>query len=563
MDPNGWPQQREKHLTMTDSTAFTPKNPTFLFKPVDLLAGLSVASILLPEAVAYAAIAHLSIQAAISAMLAGLLCYAALGASRFAIVSPTSSSAALVAAAALSLLPPGSNQQAALSFGLVILTGCGLILMSFARLGRLSAFVSRPVLRGFSFALAATIIIKQLPKILGVEANGANPFLLLANLVNTLPDWSWWSLASGIAALLLLTGLKRYTQLPGAFVVLALGIGLSYGIDLAPLHVATVGHFELELPLPGLPVLNMKQWLDAAELAGGLLVIIFSESWGSIRSLAIRHGDHVEPNRELFALGAANLFSGLVQGMPVGAGFSASVANESSGAQSRWAGVCAASSVLLLIVFGKPLIEHIPEPVLAATVVGALLHALNPQPLMELWRINRDQYLTLAAIASVLFFGVLHGMLIAVGLSIASAIRTFSQPAVRELTELDSSRNYVDRENHPQARVHPQILILRPEEPLFFASVDGIMDVVRTIIRQRSDCKILILSLEQSSDLDSSARDCLIELCLHLKALGIVTLLARVKDPVRQLLQDTTGDLFAERLFWSVADAADRAEQLL
>ena len=127
------------------------------------------------------------------------------------------------------------------------------------------------------------------------------------------------------------------------------------------------------------------------------------------------------------------------------------------------------------------------------------------------------------------------------------------------MTELDSSRYYVDRENHPQARVHPQILILRPEEPLFFASVDGIMDVVRTIIRQRSDCKILILSLEQSSDLDSSARDCLIELCLHLKALGIVTLLARVKDPVRQLLQDTTGDLFAERLFWSVADAAAAA----
>lgn len=540
-----------------------PNANTNPFKLIDVLAGLSVASILLPEAVAYAAIAHLSIQSAISALLAGLFCYACLGASRFAIVSPTSSSAALVAAAALSLLPAGSTQQSALSFALVLLTGCGLILVAFARLGRLSAFVSRPVLHGFSFALAATIIVKQLPKILGIDASGSNPFTLLVNIFRFLPQWSWWSLASGILALILLTGLKRYTKLPAAFVVLALGIGLAFGCDLAVFHIAVVGEFSLALPHAGLPSLSLKQWLDTAELAGGLLVIIFSESWGSIRSLAIRHGDHVEPNRELFSLGAANLLSGLIQGMPVGAGFSASVANEASGAQSKWSGVFAASSVLLLAIFGKPLIEHIPEPVLAATVVGALLHALNPKPLLELWRINRDQYLTLAAIISVLFFGVLHGMVIAVGLSIASAIRTFSQPTVRELTELDSTRNYIDRENHPEAQPHPTILILRPEEPLFFASVDGIFDVVRAHLKKRSDCKIVILSLEQSSDLDSTARDSLIELCQNLKDAGVITLLARVKDPVRQLLQNTTGNLFTDKLFWSVADAADAAEKLI
>ena len=543
--------------------SLTP-DPNIIFKPADILAGLSVASILLPEAVAYAAIAHLSIQAASSALMVGLVCYAVLGASRFAIVSPTSSSAALVAAAALSLLPAGSGQQAELSFGLVILTGCGLIMLSFARLGRLSAFVSRPVLRGFSFALAATIIVKQLPKILGIDdVGGSNPFTVLTNILSFMPEWSWWSLASGIAALLLLTGLKRHTSLPGSFVVLALGIALAYGCDLSAYHIATVGHVDLAVPALAVPQLSMKQWLDAAELAGGLLVIIFSESWGSIRSLAIRHGDQVEPNRELFALGAANLASGLVQGMPVGAGFSASVANESFGAQSKWSGVVASVSVLLLVILGQPLIEHIPEPVLAAAVVGALLHALNPQPIVELWRINRDQYLTLAAIISVLFFGVLHGMLIAVALSIGSAIRTFSQPAVRELTELDSTRNYVDRENHPGTSPHPQILILRPEEPLFFASVDGIVDVVKSFVNQRKDCKIVILSLEQSSDLDSSARDCLIELFLYMNLHGITILLARVKDPVRHLLLDTALDLFHHKLFWSVADADDQAQRLL
>ncbi len=548
---------------MTNKAIQTFFNSTTTFKIIDLFAGLSVASILLPEAVAYAAIAHLTIQAAISALLAGLFCYACLGASRFAIVSPTSSSAALVAAAALSLAPAGGPDQAAFSFALVILIGCGLIVLAFARLGRLSAFVSRPVLHGFSFALAFTIIVKQLPKILGIEATGSNPFTLLMAIVSSISMWSWWSLASGIVALVLLVGIKKTTRLPAAFIVLALGIGLSYVSDLSRYSVSVVGHFALGFPSISLPRINMKQWLDAAELAGGLLVIVFSESWGSIRSLAIKHEDVVEPNRELFSLGAANLASGLIQGMPVGAGFSASVANETSGAQTRWAGVYAGLSVLLLAIFGKPLIEHIPEPVLAATVVGALLHSLNPQPIIELWRINRDQYLTLAAIISVLFFGVLHGMLIAVGLSIASAIRTFSQPAVRELTELDTTRNYVDRENHPNALPHPDILILRPEEPLFFASVDGIIDVIKSLLKSRNDCKILILSLEQSSDLDSSARDSLIELCHFLNKNRIITLFARVKDPVRLLLLKTAPDIFQDKLFWSVADAANSADTLL
>jgi len=533
------------------------------FKTIDILAGLSVASILLPEAVAYAAIAHLSIQSAMNAVVIGLVCYAILGASRFAIVSPTSSSAILVSAAALSLMPTGSHEQAALSFALVILTGLGLIVVAFMRLGRLSAFVSRPVLYGFSFALAATIIIKQLPNMVGIKATGSNPFALLADLFGQLTHWSWWSFSVGFAALLLLSGLKRYTKLPGAFVALALSIGLAYAVDLSTLHIAMVGHVELALPHIGLPNLSMKQWLDAAPLAVGLLVIIFSESWGSIRSLAVQHGDNVEPNRELFTLGVANLASGLMRGMPVGAGFSASVANETAGAQSKWSGAVAAVCVLAIAIIGQPLIEHIPQPVLAAVVIGALFHALNPQPLIALWRMNRDQYLTLAALVSVLFFGVLHGMLIAVVLSVASAIRTFIQPTVHELTELDATRNYVDRVNHPEAEPHENILILRPEEPLFFASVDGILDVIKTQVQSRPQCRILILSLEQSSNLDSTATENLIELSTTLAKLGIVLLLARVKDPVRTLLLKTAPDLFQEKLFWSVADAADAAERLL
>ena len=551
------------------SSLKSPTNsPTTIDKRLSLLdtfAGLSVASILLPEAVAYAAIGGLPIQAAISALVVGLLCYAILGASRFAIVAPTSSSAALVAAASMSFMPASIDERYAISFALVILTGAGLMIASVARLGRLSAFISRPVLRGFSFALAATIIVKQLPIMLGVHASGANPIILIINLFKQLSAWSWWSFGAGIAALCVILIIKHKTKLPAAFIVLALGIAAAYSVDLSAFNISLVGHVNLALPQLSMPHLDNQQWLNVAELAGGLLVIIFAESWGSIRSLALQHGDSVAPNRELFALGAANLSSGLLQGMPVGAGFSASSANESAGAQSKFAGIFAALCVALLVIFGKSLIEHIPEPVLAAAVMGALLHSLNPRPLMLLWRLDRDQYLSLAALFGVLFFGVLHGMLFAVALSIASAMRAFSAPSVKELVELGDSRNFVALLNHPEAVSNatkdPKILILRPEVPLFFANIDGVMDAIKNQIEAHRATQIVILSLEQSSDVDSSAAENLVELAALLKRRDITLLLARVKDSIRLVLQKVPNSTCDQFEFWSVADAVSYAKQ--
>ena len=527
----------------------------------DTVAGLSVAFILLPEAVAYAAIAHLTIQAAITAALVGLICYAWLGSSHFAIVAPTSSAAALLAAVVLSMRPVNSQIATSLGFALVMLTGVGLLIVAKAKLGRLSAFVSRPVLHGFSFALAVTIIVKQLPIILGIKVHASDPFHILVELFTHADEMAFWSAVIGCCSLFLLAVLKRWPLVPGAFVVLVIGICLSRFVNLADFNVAIVGPVLIKLPELSLPQLSMEKWLQLAELACGLLVIIVAESWGSIRSLSLIHGDEVEPNRELFALGAANLVSGVLQGMPVGAGFSASAANEQAGAQSKLAGVVAACVLLLMVVFGQMWIGLIPEPIVAAAVINALSHALNLKSLIYLWRIDRDQYLALAAIVAVLVFGVLHGMLIAVGLSLASAIRSFSQPLVRELAELGHSRDYVDRENHPQARVQDHLLILRPEEPLFFASVEGILAEVQLHLKGRSDVDILILSLEQSADLDSTAVDCLIELADQLNRQNKVLLLARVKDPIRRLLLELAAEQFHEKLFWSVADAVVDAQK--
>jgi MFS superfamily sulfate permease-like transporter len=527
----------------------------------DAVAGLSVAFILLPEAVAYAAIAHLTIQSAITAALVGLMCYAWFGESHFAIVAPTSSAAALLAAVVLSLRPVDSNVAAGLGVALVILTGVGLLVFAKAKLGLLSAFVSRPVLHGFSFALAVTIITKQLPIILGIKVQASDPFHILVELSNHANEWASWSAVIGCSALILLGILKRWSTVPRAFVVLVFGICLSNAVNLADFNVAIVGPLQIKPPGLSLPQLPLEKWVQLAELACGLLVIIVAESWGSIRSLSLIHGNDVEPNRELFALGTANLVSGLFQGMPVGAGFSVSSANEEAGAQSKLAGVIAALVLLLMVVFGQAWIGLIPEPIVAAAVINALSHALSPKSLLQLWRMDRDQYLALAAVIAVLAFGVLHGMLIAIGLSLASAMRSFSQPLVRELAELGNSRDYVDRENHPNAHPQANLLILRPEEPLFFASIEGILTEVQLRLKSRSDVQILVMSLEQSANLDSTAAECLIELADNLKRQNKVLLLARVKDPIRQLLLKLAEEQFHGKLFWSVDDAVVDAQK--
>lgn len=532
------------------------------FSAADAIAGLSVAFILLPEAVAYAAIAHLTIQAAVTAALVGLICYACIGKSHFAIVAPTSSAAALLAAVVLSLRPMDVEAAETLGVALVMLTGVGLIVFAKAGLGRLSAFVSRPVLHGFSFALAATIITKQLPLVLGIKVRATGPLQIMVELFHHIHELALWSTAMGCGALVLLWFLKRWRTVPGAFVVLALGISLSHVINLADFQIALVGPLQIKPLTLAFPQLPLDKWLRLAELAIGLLVIIVAESWGSIRSLSLIHGNVVEPNRELMALGTANLVSGLLHGMPVGAGFSVSAANEEAGAQTKLAGVMAALVLLLMVVFGKDWIALIPEPIVAAAVINALSHALNPRVLIHLWRINRDQYLAMAAIIAVLAFGVLHGMLIAIGLSIAAAIRSFSLPVVRELAELGHSRDYVDRENHPDAITHPHLLILRPEEPLFFASVEGILAEVQHRLLSRNDVQILIISLEQSANLDSTAAECLIELADELKRQNKVLLLARVKDRISRLLFKLAQSQFQGKLFWSVEDAVVNAHQV-
>lgn len=504
----------------------------------DLIAGASVAGLLLPEAVAYAGIGNMPPQAGVMALFAGLLCYGLLGGSRFAIVSATSSSAAVLLAATGSMAGGDVLLRLSLAGGLVMLTGLLFLVGAAARVGAVSAFIAKPVLRGFTFGLAVVIIFKQGPKLVGLHLHASDLRHLLVDLVSQFEHWHLPSLGVGLVALALLFGMGRQSRRwPAALVVMVLGIAAQHFGPLPEWGVLRVGDINLDLERPTMPLLDQVQWLRMGELAVAMVLILYAESYGSIRTLALRHGDGNEPNRDLMALGVANVFSSLLHGMPVGAGYSASVANEASGAQSRWSGLFAAGILLLVVLTLMPFIADLPDPILGAIVIYALGHTLDPRVFSPYFLWRRDRLIALAAVAAVLWLGVLDGLLLSIGVSLFMTLRGLAQAKVVELGRLDDSHDFIDLDIYPQASKVDGVVILRPEAPLFFANVESLLGQVRHELRHRPGWHTLVLSLEESPNLDGTSIEALRDLCHDLSCAGQRVVLARLKNHAHRVLQ--------------------------
>ncbi|WP_296229003.1 SulP family inorganic anion transporter [Ralstonia sp. UBA689] len=511
----------------------------------DVIAGFSIAGLLLPEAVAYAGIASLPPQAGLIALLSGLVVYALVGSSRFAIVSATSSSAAVLFATVLS--EPGTNGTTALTLAaaLIIATGLLFILAGMARLGGMSDFIARPVLRGFTFGLALTIAIKQLPKILDVAVHHGDTPRMALDLVSGAAGANPYSTALGAIALALLFGLGRWGgRIPATLVVIVLAIAAGYWSDWHAHGIAMVGHIDLQNISFGVPNLSRTAWMQSAELGFALLLILYAESYGSIRNFALKHGDGISANRDLVALGCANLLSGLLHGMPVGAGYSATSANEAAGAQSRLAGLCAAAVVALIVWLFLPQLARIPEPVLAAIVIFAVSHSLHPSVFKPYWTWHRDRLVVIAALLAVLVLGVLHGLLAAIGVSLLLTLRKLSEPNVSVLGRLRESHDFVDVSLHPEAKALPGVLIARPEVPLFFANTERVLGTVRTLLREPQEPPLhtVMLSLEESPDVDGSAIEALRIFAAECAARGLQLMFVRLKPRALTALQRATDD---------------------
>jgi MFS superfamily sulfate permease-like transporter len=527
----------------------------------DLIAGLSIAGLVLPEAFAYASIAALPPQAGVAALVAGIAGYALLGRSRFAIVAATSSSAAVLAAATASLGVTDPGQRAALAAGLVMLTGLILLLAGAARLDALSDLIARPVLRGFAFGLAAVIVLRQLPHWVGLHPEATDAIGLLAQLLGA--HWHLPGLVLGAGSLVALAVLSRWPRVPGPLLVLAgavivqkLGLTAGAGID-------TVGPIALGLAMPAVPALAFDQWLRLGELAVALVFIVYAESQGSIGAFALKHRHTLRFDRELLALGLANLLSGLLRGLPVGAGFSATSANEAAGAQSRLASLAALGFALVLVVVCLPWIALIPLPVLASVVIHAVGATLRDPPFARYFRWHRDRIVVVVACAAVMVLGVLDGLLVSIAASLVMLLRGQVAVRVTTLGRLGTSHDFVPLASDPSVRAIDGMLILRPEMPLFFANADRSLALARARVEaalqdaSAPPLRGLVLSLEESPDLDGTAIEALGELARDLATRGVALRLARVKDAAYHALERASLPGLACKPSWklSVDDA--------
>jgi MFS superfamily sulfate permease-like transporter len=460
---------------------------------------------------------------------------------------------------------PGIDTATRLAMGaaIVALAGVFFVIAGIAKLGAVSSLIAKPVLRGFALGLALTIVVKQLPKVLSVQPAHSDFFRLFAGLA---AEWRHWNLAGAamaLAALLLLRGLSRWRAVPAALLVIVCGIALDVSGLCHAWGVAAVGPISLDFSHPGVPQLDRAQWQNLGGLAFAMALILYAESYGSIRTFAMRHGDNVSANRDLLALGGANMLSALFQGMPVGAGYSATSANESAGAQSRAAGIVAGLVVGVAVFTLLPWIAHTPEPLLAAIVINAVSHSLNPSALRPYFHWRRDRLVALVAVAAVLVLGVLDGLLAAIGVSLLLLLRGFSRTTVSWLGRLGQSHDYVDTARHPEAVVPPGVLIARPEVPLFFGNADAVFASIRARIDATPGLRRMVLSLEESPDLDATSIEALCDFAAYVRVRGLRLSLARVKDDVRDLLAKVNSpDLHAEVYApWSVDDAVQPPQQ--
>ena len=506
----------------------------------DFLAGLTVLALLIPEGMAYAEIAGMPPQTAFYAAPIGLLLYAVFGTSRQLVVAVSAAIATMSAATVGPLAAAGSPEYAALTAGLALLAGIVSILAGLFKLGRIANFFSESVLTGFVTGLALTIAIKQVPKLFGFEGGEGNFWQRLIHIFTHLDETHLLTLLVSLLSLALLLFLeRRFHKLPAALIVMVLGILVSAALNLEGRSVHVVGDIPAGLAPPKLPGLSLDQWLLLLPGAFGLALVNFAEAYGPARSLASKHRYEVRADQELVGLGAANFGAGLFQGFPIGSSLSKSAANDRAGARTPLALIFCAALTIIVALFFTPFFGPLPEAVLGAVVVIAVAGMVKVKALRRLYRLSLADF-TLATIAmlGVLTFEALEGLLIAVILSLLALVWRASQARLSVLGREPGGLVFSDVQRHPENRTVPSLLVIRPDEGLFFANATSLREEVRSQVdAAQPSVQVLLLDLEMSNQLDMPSVDMLVELKEELEAAGVRLWLARLHGPVHDLLE--------------------------
>ena len=537
--------------------------PSFVgFRPAwvraDVIAGLTVWAVLVPESLAYATIAGVPPVVGLYAAVPALTLYALVGSSRHLIVSPMSATAAL-SFGIVADYGGGDSEAVVLTTALALATGLVAMAAGLLRLGFLASFISEPVLKGFIIGLALTIMIGQIPAMLGVDKGSGNFFEQTWDLITHLGDTDVLSAVVGIGSLVALLVLRRWMPfLPGSLIIVLIGIAAVNLLGLDDDGLDIVGTIQSGLPDLGLPDVSGNDFLTLLAAAVGVMLVGFAEGLGAAKTYAAREGYDVDANRELVGLGVANLGAGLASGMVVNGSLSKTAVNGGAGAKSQISGLTAAVLTVVTLLFLTGLFEKLPEATLAAVVVAAVIELVDIASLKRLWRVRTgrlasvyrvtarvDFFAAAATLLGVLLFETLPGLIIGIAVSLGLLIARTSRPHTAVLVPVPRSGDapstqaqiWVDSERNPDIPAVAGLLVVRVEAPLMFTNADVVREQIRDLVAD-SDPRptVVVLDGRTTPSIDVTAAGMLVLLRQDLSRLGATLVMADDVGQVRDVL---------------------------
>jgi high affinity sulfate transporter 1 len=507
--------------------------------PRDLTAGLVLSVLLIPQGMAYAELAGLPAITGLYATVMCLVAYAAVGPSPFLVLGPDSALAAMIAAVVLPLAAGSEAQAVALASVLALLVGLVCVAAGVFKLGFVADLLSRPIRVGYLAGLAVTIVVGQLPKLLGFSVDADGLLRELAAIWQNRGQTNAYALAIGLVDLVIILELRRRrSRVPGVLVAVVVSI-LAVGVfGLTARGVQVVGALPQGFPAPSLPRVDPAALPLLLAAALGISLVAIGDTIVLSRSFGARHGYEPNSNQELAGIGAANLLTGLFQGFPVTSSSSRTAVAEQSGAKTQLTGLVGAGCVLAMLLFFPNLVQNLPQPALAALVISAAVTLFDLAELRRLYAMRRSEFgLAVVCALGVALGGVLVGIVIAVGLAIVLFFQRAWRPHWAVLGRPPGVPGFHDTSRYPDAILVPRLLILRWDGPLFFANAGLFRDLVRRRVAEtRPTPDWVLVAAEPITDVDTTAAQVLAEFDEELNADGVHLAFAELKDPVKDTM---------------------------
>jgi high affinity sulfate transporter 1 len=529
----------------------------------DVVAGLVLTALLVPQGMAYAELAGLPPITGLYTSILCLVAYAIFGPSKILVLGPDSSLGPMIAATILPLIVIGDDPGRAVALGsaLALLVGMIIGAAGIANLGFVADLISKPTIIGYMNGLALTILVGQLPKLFGFSVDGDGFRAELSGFVRGVADGETLgaALAIGVFGLVLILILGHWLpKIPGVLAAVVLSVAASAAFDLAGRGVDVVGVLPQGLPPFTLPRVGLSDLGLLVAGAFGIALVSLADTISTASAFADRTGDEVDGRGEMIGIGAANLAAGLFQGFPVSTSGSRTAVAEQAGAKTQVTGLVGAASIALILLFLPGLLQDLPQPTLAAVVIAASLSLTDIPETLRLHRVRRTEFLlSLAAFLGVVLLGVLPGIALAVALSIGNVFRRAWWPYQTTLGRVPGLAGYHDVTSYPEARLLPGCVIFRFDAPLFFANARTFREQIRAIAARDPRPRWIIVGAEPITDVDTTAADMLEELDQELNARGISLVIAEMKDPVREKIEryELTDTIDPQHFFPTITQA--------